>query len=37
VLVNDTPGDVLSVGAAAVFTVRRWERTALHRSSQPAG
>ena len=33
VLVNDTPGDVLSVGAAAVFAVRRWERTALKESS----
>jgi hypothetical protein len=37
VLVNDTPGDVLSVGAAAVFVVRRWERTALNRSSGSAG
>jgi hypothetical protein len=25
-LVNDTPGDVLGVGAAAAFTIWRWER-----------
>ncbi len=29
-LVNDTPSDVLAIGAAAAIVLRRWERWAVH-------
>jgi hypothetical protein len=36
VVVNDTPGDVLSIGAAAAFAVRRWERERISTLNHPA-
>ena len=34
-VVNDTPGDVLGVGAAAAFTLWRFERFRSHTSAEP--
>ncbi len=34
-LVNDTPGDVVGVGAAATFTAWRWERLESRASPEP--
>jgi hypothetical protein len=36
-IVNDTPGDVLGVGAAAAFTLWRFERASERFDSHAAG